>query len=511
MRLSSALAVGVSALTALTVLAVPGASSPAVAATTTDPTATATSALVPVLRMNAGGGAVTSGGVSWAADTGALGGSTWATKSTADIAGTTDDVLYRSERVGAVKYELPVPSAGDYVVRLHFAEIWFGAPGGGTGGAGKRVFSVNLEGGPVELQDYDIAREVGSMRAVVKQFPVTVTDGKLSVSTSARVNSAKVSALEILRKNTTPPPTATVPPPTTSTPTPSGTAAFGIGWGRPWAPATPYNQPIPANPVLDAGSQAMVAQMSRTGRATANLYDYADPVFDADAASPTYSVMCLKPWGTCDLATKPIRIPADARPTPGTDGRMIIVDWVRRESCDFWQARKTATGGWEASWGTCAPIDGDGRGPRGGATGAGINALAGVVRTYEMRQGKVDHALSLATDNSCTRVFRYPATKTDGASSRTDCIPEGARIQLDPTINVDAIPGITQGEKVVAKALQTYGAYNRDNAGSPMAFAFESPIGESDPYPAVGFAWDYYNMPHIPWHRLRVLRQWDGQ
>jgi hypothetical protein len=37
-----------------------------------------------------------------------------------------------------------------------------------------------------------------------------------------------------------------------------------------------------------------------------------------------------------------------------------------------------------------------------------------------------------------------------------------------------------------------------------MAFAFESPIGEADPYPAAGFAWDYYDMPHIPWNKLRV-------
>ena len=27
---------------------------------------------------------------------------------------------------------------------------------------------------------------------------------------------------------------------------------------------------------------------------------------------------------------------------------------------------------------------------------------------------------------------------------------------------------------------------------------------------AAGFTGDYYNMPHIPWNRLRVLRDWQG-
>jgi hypothetical protein len=289
-------------------------------------------------------------------------------------------------------------------------------------------------------------------------------------------------------------------------------AEFGPGAGRPFTPGSAFNLTLPASPVVDSGSAAMVSAILGKNRAYANLYDYGEPVFDADATTPTFAVNCTMAWGTCDLERRPIRIPTVARPTDGTDGRMIIIDWPARLACDFWQARKTSTGGWETSWGTCASIDGDGIGVSGsGATGAGINALTGVVRTYEIRQGRIDHALSFGTNNSCQRVFRAPATKTDGASARTDCIPEGARIQLDPSINVDALPGITPGEKAVAKALQTYGAYNRDNTGATIAFQFENPIGEADPYPAAGLAWDWYDMPHIPWTKVRVLRSWDGR
>ena len=134
-----------------------------------------------------------------------------------------------------------------------------------------------------------------------------------------------------------------------------------------------------------------------------------------------------------------------------------------------------------------------------------MNALAGVIRTFEMRNLDIPHALSIATNNSCARQFRAPAMKTDGSSSQSNCVPEGARLQLDPSIDVDAIPGITPAEKAAARALQVYGAINRDNCGSNICVAFEAPNGEADPYLAVGLDHDYHTMPNIPWTRLRVV------
>jgi hypothetical protein len=133
-----------------------------------------------------------------------------------------------------------------------------------------------------------------------------------------------------------------------------------------------------------------------------------------------------------------------------------------------------------------------------------------VVRTDEMRSGHIDHALVFSTNNACP-AFRFPASKSDGSSGRADCIPEGTRVQLDPSFDVAGAPGLTPGERTVATALQQYGAYAIDNGGANMAFVFESPSGEADPYPAVGFSWDYFGMDHIPWSQLRVLGQWTGR
>jgi len=82
---------------------------------------------------------------------------------------------------------------------LHFAEIYFGVPGGGSGGGvGSRVFDVNVEGGAIELDNYDIVADVGPGTAVVKSFPVNVTDGNVDVDFTSVTNQAKLSAFEIV-------------------------------------------------------------------------------------------------------------------------------------------------------------------------------------------------------------------------------------------------------------------------------------------------------------------------
>lgn len=278
---------------------------------------------------------------------------------------------------------------------------------------------------------------------------------------------------------------------------------------RPFASDSAWNLPIPDHPVLDPHSAAIAGHLASQDRGFANLYAYGTPVFEADASTPRHRVRCTASWGACGLEDQPVPIPADAAPSPGSDGSMVVIDMSTRTVYDFWQARRIP-GGWETSWGTANPLDGHGN-DNSGATGAGISTLAGLVRTSEVRTGRIDHALVFSTDNACTTRYRYPATQTDGQSSAPDCIPEGARIQLDPSIDIDAIPGITPAEWAVAKALQTYGAYCRDNGGAPMAFAFENPLATHDPHPEAGLRWDYYGMPHIPWKKLRVLSTWNGR
>jgi hypothetical protein len=117
------------------------------------------------------------------------------------IGGTDEDSLYLREQSSNAnkmpfRYEIPVPN-GDYVVRLHFAEIVWGAPGGGfAAGAGSRVMSVKIEN-QYRLTNFDVVQEVGAAQALIKNFPVTVTDGKLNIDFSATVDRPSVDAIEV--------------------------------------------------------------------------------------------------------------------------------------------------------------------------------------------------------------------------------------------------------------------------------------------------------------------------
>jgi hypothetical protein len=301
---------------------------------------------------------------------------------------------------------------------------------------------------------------------------------------------------ETKQEGTTPPPT-TSPEPVSSS---SGSVAF--------SPTSPWNVSIPASPTLDANSASIAGYLGSEMKGYADLYEYGTPVWESTSADPYNSVTCTEPWGTCALSQQPIPIPAAAGTSGGSDGSMVVIDTTSHTGYDFWRASRTSSTSWNTDWGTGFSMEGSGTG--GGATGAGVPLLAGLPRLAEMTQGHINHALGFVSDNTCAGSYRFPASKTDGKSRSSDCIPEGARIQLDPSINVDAIPGITPGEKIVAHALQTYGAYCKDSGGSKLAFGFEDPVGKTNPYPTLGFSWDYYDMPHIPWNHLRVLHQWNG-
>jgi hypothetical protein len=286
---------------------------------------------------------------------------------------------------------------------------------------------------------------------------------------------------------------------------------FAPGAGRPFSATSPFNDPIGEDVVLDRDSAAMVDTL--TGETpTAHVYDDVPPIYDADASTPRSGVDCTmaREWGiVCPFAGLAIPIPRGAEPSSGSDDTMVVIDWSTRTAYGFWQYRGDRE---TTSWGEVSSIDGQGSDET-GVTGSGISRLAGIIRTYEVRQGYIPHALVGATGNSCSE-HRYPATKSDGWSDRPGCIPEGARVQLDPSVDCDDLPGARPFEVMVCRAMQTYGWYNIDNGGPRgnrwFGVQFENPAGEADPYPAVGIEWDHMAMPAIPWDRLRVLAAWDS-
>ncbi|MFT4164804.1 MAG: hypothetical protein QM650_06140, partial [Microlunatus sp.] len=202
---------------------------------------------------------------------------------------------------------------------------------------------------------------------------------------------------------------------------------------RPFASSSPFNLPIVTAPALDPSSAAMVSRFSRSNQANANLVAYGVPIYTADPGAATVTVTCTYSWGQCPFDQVPI--PAGATPNTGSDGVLVVLQGDL--AYELWQA-KSGNSSWTASWGAVNNISSvDGWGWGGSGTGSGASRAAGVVRVAEIEAGVIDHALVVQTDTVCADVVRTPALKTDGDSRRSDCIPEGARIQLDPSIDLD--------------------------------------------------------------------------
>lgn len=274
---------------------------------------------------------------------------------------------------------------------------------------------------------------------------------------------------------------------------------------RPFAAFSPFNTPISANPAVHPHSSAIIAKAvsSPQYRVLANSDAWGISVTTAKTSDPLNTVSADR-YGA-DYDPGQFRIPANAQPTAGDDHHLAIIDG--NSELDQWVARRVDAAGWVSGTRYKFDLAGSGIAPGGkfGQTAANFALTAGLIRPEEIAAGVIDHALAFTTPQTRNE-FVCPATHGDGRQTTLDSIPIGARIQLDPTINVSLLP-IPDWQKVIARALQVYGAYCADSSGA-FAFRGEASIGRSQPdiWVAVGVSGDspQINAP-FPWDSLRVL------
>ncbi|MGL1902854.1 MAG: glycoside hydrolase family 3 C-terminal domain-containing protein [Fibrobacterales bacterium] len=144
-----------------------------------------------IFAVNAGGSLFTDdNGIVYESDNNYSGGKTAST--TKSISGTTNDILYQSERWGASSYDIPAVS-GEYRIEFHFAETYWTT-------SNKRVFDISAEGTTV-INNLDIVNEVGTLTRydiIVEDIPVT--DGTLSIEFhNASVDQPKISGFRVYK------------------------------------------------------------------------------------------------------------------------------------------------------------------------------------------------------------------------------------------------------------------------------------------------------------------------
>ena len=149
--------------------------------------APASAAVTPVLAIDAGGPAVTSGGTTFAADAFFSGGKTSTARG---VTGTPDPKVYETLRYGMKSYDLPI-AGGTYDVTLKLVENYWNA-------AGKRSFDVTAEGGKVLSAVDPFALAGGRAKAVDKTFRTTVKDGTLNLGFTAVRDNASVAGIVVV-------------------------------------------------------------------------------------------------------------------------------------------------------------------------------------------------------------------------------------------------------------------------------------------------------------------------
>jgi hypothetical protein len=197
-------------------------------------------------------------------------------------------------------------------------------------------------------------------------------------------------------------------------------------------------------------------------------------------------------------------MPTGVQPDPAGDGHLTVVQPSTGCVYDLFRAR-TVNGSWAADWANAITAGSSGTYPDGmGTRAAGFSAALGLIWPQEIERGRIDHALVFAYPYTSS-AYVAPAMRSDGHTTTAGALPIGARLRLDPTLDLSTL-GLSRTEQVIAKALQEYGMVLGDTSGGFTLYAAH-PLGLGhDPYPSLfGTTSDWASLAKLPKDRFQVL------
>lgn len=252
-----------------------------------------------------------------------------------------------------------------------------------------------------------------------------------------------------------------------------------------------WNKPI-TNTTLMNGSSSMIQPLA--GRSVDLIginWGGSSPVAYAQPTDPLVTVRGMT-----------FHLPTSAQADSGSDGKLMVIDGGTGYS--FYRFNRTNLTA-EAGGSGDITASGDGLTVNvWGGRATGWMYLPGLIMKSEIQAGKIEHALAISLPvGNVASGYIWPARASDGSGGS---IPMGARIYLDPSINVDNLP-LDTGGKIIARALQIYGAWVADTNSGELAFyveEFTDANGNPDPAPWSGLL-QGWSLQGLPVASLRVL------
>lgn len=260
---------------------------------------------------------------------------------------------------------------------------------------------------------------------------------------------------------------------------------------------------------VDPNSSAFVSTLVSYALVNPNfaLNSWAVALQDAKDGDPSYTVP-LTSGGKIDST---IRIPLNTKPDPSGDGHLTIRDVALGREHDFWQAKYDSTTGRisSASAGISFPLGAVNEQTTGwGGNAANFPLRRGIITPEEIKAGVINHPLVFAMPQIGSGSPRYPAIH-NAATCGSTCsnhMVEGTWVRLDPSLNVTTL-GLSSWQVTIAKAMQKYGMFLRDNSGSFVVYG-ENPVnrGGASLWSNVGLSGNSVMFSgSFPWNRLQVL------
>jgi hypothetical protein len=290
-----------------------------------------------------------------------------------------------------------------------------------------------------------------------------------------------------------------------------------------------WNKPLPRKVSLDSSSSALVHALEAevaaelpTGKGPwINTTSYSVPIYTVPANQPKVRVQLVstRPERALQLALDAVPLPPTAVPARGTDAELVVWQPSTDRLWEFWRLG-FAPGGWQASWGGAMRHVSSNPGVYGlkawpgskpwwGAAASSLSLAGGLITLEDLSHGQIDHALAMAVPEVRTGVYSSPAQRGDGTSASPLSLPEGARLRLNPKLDLASLhlPPLTL---MIAEAAQRYGILVRDKGGNVQFFAQDPTPTGSDPFTGPS---GYFEglapsklLASFPWSQLQVLK-----
>jgi hypothetical protein len=323
----------------------------------------------------------------------------------------------------------------------------------------------------------------------------------------------------------------------------------------------------------------LLASIAKSGTSLEAYSGYSSPMYVVGANQPLVTVHVIEPTAINHVAleqvlSQGVPIPPNAQSAAGTDGHLTIyqpssetlwdlwracspegannqMSWVAAQSCP-----STPAATWTVQYGgvmrnvsqslgyfDSSSLPGSSA-SFWGSTATSLPVAAGMVTMAELQAGQINHALALdvpgyglpgaacayynwrLANNMGATPVAWPAQRGDGTYFGPDCIPEGARLRIEPGFNLNSIQ-LPKVARMFALAAQKYGMIVRDRDAGGVSFFAEDPVSlrqqgvKLNPY--TGQAWSntgstptqgsllagapaWSLLKNFPWSHVQVMK-----